>query len=234
MSEAIDRLMESASQALADMDYLTCEANCLEALAQARADNDWSYYARILLPLQEARRQRRMIAAEGRVRLGSAMLDGSPETWLQQIDTGCIALTRPHTPEDAARLRKLARDQRFYVEVLYADNTSDEPRWTLQSTANISAEKAMPAPRRDWVEKWLSNLDQQKMDQATTGSATPSDWFLDAAEALGDAAMAGLNEESGLRSQLAYLESCLEIVTDHEILHQRLGKLARELQRSEG
>jgi len=66
----LDALMEDASRALAEMDYLTCESLCLKALAAAREDGNWAYYKRILLPLQEVRRQRRMIAADGDVVLG--------------------------------------------------------------------------------------------------------------------------------------------------------------------
>lgn len=55
----LDTLMENASLALAKTDYTTCETLCLQALAQARKDQDWDTYLRILRPLQEARRWRR-------------------------------------------------------------------------------------------------------------------------------------------------------------------------------
>ena len=76
MTETIPELMERASVALVDMDYLQCEALCLKALALARAAADWAAYARIVLPLQEARRQRRMIALDGRVGVWVDGLDG--------------------------------------------------------------------------------------------------------------------------------------------------------------
>ncbi len=55
----LDTLMEDASLALAKTDYTTCETLCLQALAQARKNQDWDTYLRILRPLQEARRWRR-------------------------------------------------------------------------------------------------------------------------------------------------------------------------------
>ena len=116
----LDAMMEAASQALARMDYLVCESHCLDALAIARQRQDWPYYARILMPLQEARRQRRMIAAEGVIRLGTANLDGDPSAWLEQMRVGptqaeiagCIVLTQPHGADDARRLAQTVRQQR--------------------------------------------------------------------------------------------------------------------------
>ena len=53
----LNPIMEAASKSLAQMDYLACEDGCLRALLFAREQRDWPYYARILLPLQEARRR---------------------------------------------------------------------------------------------------------------------------------------------------------------------------------
>src|SRR5690606_17570305 len=91
MSSTLDDIMERASRSLAAMDYLTCERLCVEALAAARRAQDWSYYARILLPLQEARRQRRLIAADGWVRLGTSDLEGPHHDWSGVFEAGCVA-----------------------------------------------------------------------------------------------------------------------------------------------
>ena len=65
MPNDLNTTMEHASAALQSMDYAACEAGCLTALAMAGNARRWSDYARILLPLQESRRQRRMIAVDG-------------------------------------------------------------------------------------------------------------------------------------------------------------------------
>ncbi|MHC4996015.1 MAG: hypothetical protein ACYTGQ_13285, partial [Planctomycetota bacterium] len=70
----IDTLMEEASEALAHTDYFRCEKRCLQALALARDDNDYERYARILLPLQEARRLRRQAAADAGTYILTAVL----------------------------------------------------------------------------------------------------------------------------------------------------------------
>jgi hypothetical protein len=75
---SIDSLMQQAIDALTRMQYLACETLCLRALAAASELGSWDSYARILLPLQESRRQRRLIAADGAIRLGAADIDTQP------------------------------------------------------------------------------------------------------------------------------------------------------------
>ncbi len=60
----IDELMERASLALARTDYFGAERTCLRAIARAVAASDWERAARMCLPLQEARRQKRMLAID--------------------------------------------------------------------------------------------------------------------------------------------------------------------------
>jgi len=117
----IDTLMERASQALIDTDYLTCERLSLEALDLARKANDFERIARILLPLQEARRQRRQIAEDA-----GTFVFGQPRQTPQQMldahDTGCLLLiSPPYEQQDADALRKIARERGAMVEVLCLD-----------------------------------------------------------------------------------------------------------------
>ena len=69
MTATLDDQMETASQALAELDYARCEALCVKALEQARKQSDWVMYQRVLLPLQEARRQHQRDDCLGRHRL---------------------------------------------------------------------------------------------------------------------------------------------------------------------
>jgi len=217
--------MERASEALAHMDYLTAEVQCLEALRTARATQRWSYYARILLPLQEVRRQRRMIAAEGMIRLGAAALEGDVADWLETLDAGCIVLTHPHTAEDADALEHAARQRRQYVEVLFADNAPDADPWVLRPFNGGDVRCEVSAPPRAWRDRWLDPGE----NVAPTGGATPADWFIDATEALGDAALTRVTAPLGDARRIEQLERMLHVVTDHEILHQRLGDAARAM-----
>ncbi len=225
---SLDLIMESASDALARMDYLTCESLCEQALALARAGDNWAYSGRILLPLQEARRQRRMIAAEATIRLGTANLAGDPENWLSQLEAGCVVVTHPHGRQEAARLHQAARKQRLWIEVLFADSRTDEAMWTVRTFTGPDVSCRMTAPRPEWRNVWLARETKPvgtKKSSLSPG-ATPGDWFLDAAEKLGDAMMAAA-DAGPPRQRIEALEQCLLALPSHELLHQRLGDAVR-------
>jgi len=235
----LDSIMERASEALADMRYLACADHCLRALALARHHGDWAYYARILLPLQETRRQRRMIAAEGVTRLGTAGLQEPPESWLRRMGAGCIVVTGPHEAREAVALRRVARERGQYIEVLFADNPATDGRWTLLASVGTQPIKlTVVAPRSAWIDQWLAPTDavpdrlptqSDSGDAIELGSETPVDWFLDACEALGGAALATVKAPLGDPQRIEQLERCLEAVPDHEIIHQALGDAARAM-----
>jgi hypothetical protein len=224
----LDAIMQQASEALVRGQYLACETLCLQALAEARQRGDWAYYARILLPLQEARRQRRIIASEGTIRLGTADLIGGVEQWLSMFDAGCIAVTHPHAVEQAHTLAQLARKQHRYVEVLFVDSDAAEDRWVVRTFAAPSAICEMNAPVAPWLNRWIS-WPSDDVKASPLPPATPADWFLDACEALGDAVLAKADKVADLRQRVDLLEAALHVVPDHELLHQRLGDTARAM-----
>ena len=124
LSHSMDGLMEEASDALSRMAYQRCETLCLEALTLARDAENWRYYARILMPLQEARRQRRMIAADGAMRLGTADVDAAAgdqwiTQWLDENPAGCVAISEPVSRAAAQAMCERCREAQQYVEVLY-------------------------------------------------------------------------------------------------------------------
>jgi hypothetical protein len=90
-------------------------------VALARQANDFERVSRILLPLQEARRQRRQIAEDA----GTFVLTAPKQTRQQILDThptGCLLLTSPpYDQADADALRAAARDRGAMVEVLCLD-----------------------------------------------------------------------------------------------------------------
>lgn len=247
MPESLDNTMEEASVALARMDYLECEELCQRSLVTAFHASDWGYFASILLPLQEARRQRRMIAAEGVIRLGSVDVAESSAAMLRRMPAGCIVLTHPHTSADAVMLVTLARQQRRHVEVLFADNPRSSGRWVLSwPTPSIRVE--INAPPAEWVGRWITpetkaapagaaptlHPVRKPLPKPTSPAQSPADWFLDACEAMGDAALAGIDADKSLspRGRLERLWHALLAVTDHERLHQALAAAARDLRRA--
>jgi len=224
MTATLDQIMETASEALVKMDYLKCESLCLQALGAARERGDWNYYARILLPLQEARRQRRIIAAEGEVRLGTTELDADLRRRLVTLSAGSVVLTRPCAAEEAHAMMEHLRSQQAYVEVLFADNEASDSTWVLRSFAGPVVSCVVKSPPKEWINRWLAPGDVA----ATPGGKTPGDWVIDATESLGDAALKHADNTKGA-ARVEALEACLKVVTDHEIIHQRLAEAARQL-----
>ncbi|MCC7409793.1 MAG: hypothetical protein IT442_17135 [Phycisphaeraceae bacterium] len=219
----LNKLMESASVALARMDYLAAERMCLEALSAARDQRLWSDYARILLPLQECRRQRRIIAADGPIRLGTSDLTpiSDPVAPMQGRSAGCILLTEPFTAEHALALHRHALEHRLHVEVLLARRATDPARWRIESFHATKVHVDLPGPPGRMPDRWL--------DVADADRAQAAGYFLAAAEALGDAAISAVGSPPGTSRRLADLERCLDVVLDHEILHQRLWDAAHAL-----
>lgn len=237
---AIDTLMERASQALVRMDYLACESDCLAALGKAKEANQWMLYARILLPLQESRRQRRITAAEGWVMLGCDSTQAALDIITSQ-GPGCVVLTHPITQAQAKDFASNLLQRKLFVALLYANNHSVDQTWVITALDGPAVSVATDAPPANWIGNVLdqnntppaapsqSNGDS-KANAPTKGIAPqPSDWFIDATEKLGDAAIAWVSAPLGTRERVEQLEACLGVVSDHEFLHQRLADAARAL-----
>ncbi|MEM9753387.1 MAG: hypothetical protein AAF916_08375 [Planctomycetota bacterium] len=213
-------MMQDASERLVEMAYLACEAACLEALAVARAQGDWRLYARIVMPLQEARRQRRMIAADAVVQLGSA--EG-----YEPVAAGCVVLTHPDHEERALATLDAARRDGGHVEVLFADNPADAARWTLRSFEGPEVSVEIDAPLEA-----LRNAPLHPDETNGTG-VTPRHWFVAASEALGDAALSRVDAVLGSVERVEQLETFITACGDHELLHQALFDAAHAVAKAQ-
>lgn len=221
MPAALDNLMETASQALAELNYAQCESLCLDALGQARDQQDWVMYQRVLLPLQEARRQRRQAALDGPILLGTPKRHDDQAQLLGDAEQGCVVLTWPYTASDAEALSELLSSQPQPIELLFADNAADSPTWRITSVNGPGLSIDLPAPKTDWRGQWI--------DPSKVTPPTPAHWFMQASEALGNAALAAIEVQPGSLDYLQALEQALACVDDHEILHQRLAAAAKSL-----
>lgn len=221
MAATLDDVMETASQALAQMHYARCEALCVEALGKARDAAQWVMYQRILLPLQEARRQRRQSALDGPILLGTHAKDDASSQRLEGMTQGCIVLTWPYTASDAKAFHEKLHESSSPVELLFADNPAGATNWRITSMAGPGLSIDLPAPKPEWVGQWV--------DPSAIAPPTPAHWFMQASEALGNAALATIQAQPGTLDYLSALEDALACVDDHEILHQRLAAAAKTL-----
>lgn len=215
MTIALDDIMEQASQKLAEMDYFASEVLCLQGLEIARKSENWTGYARVLLPLQECRRQRRMIAADTAVQLGTNACWNDPAA-------GCVAVTHPLDSGIARKIIDESRRDRRHIEVLWCDNATDAKDWVVKTVAGPEVVCRVPAPPAECVNQKLVPGEDQ-------AGAAAAHWFIAASEALGDAALAQVDAPVGSQQRLEQLEAMVAAVSDHELLHQALSEAARAL-----
>ena len=106
------------------MDYLRAEATLAEAEGHAWRARDWDTLARLYMPLQEARRQRRLRCGEGTVVLD--LLSQGPD---DRVDGRRVVENYPHgqllvagwgSIEPAVAVRALQREHGLFVETFLA------------------------------------------------------------------------------------------------------------------
>jgi hypothetical protein len=122
--DALQALCESGQEALMRMDYLRAEAALVEAEAHAWASRDWDTLARLYMPLQEARRQRRLRCGEGTVALDLVAegpddrLDG--RRVVENFPHGQLLVAGWGSIEPARQVRSLQAEHQLFVETFLA------------------------------------------------------------------------------------------------------------------
>ena len=218
----IDRLMERASRALEGTRYFEAERLCRDALGKAYAAADFERMARITLPLQEARRQKRQLAVDsGRVVVLSE--SDMMMAMVQDILPGCYLFQPPLIGLDARNFREEADGRGVPTFVLCREPMTREGKWPLvavgQGSVRARVDPAVPLSR---IEKGITK-------DGYIGDPPPeASWFEYAAEALGDAAIAKLKFDEPASWRVDDLIAILTAHPDHEKLHQRLEEACRQ------
>jgi len=203
---SIDDLMEQASQALLDTDYFKVETLCTKAVSKARRARDFERLSRIILPLQEARRQRRHEAFDtGHRQVLSKLAD------LKKVHPAGVYLLRPPIIGIESRIvRETAFRKKVPIAVLVREPTTAAGMWPLALTVpERSIRIQVPAPESD--------------ENAPPTAA----WFMASIEALGDAAIASLNPKDPAQWRVDDLLEFIDALPEHEKLHQRLAAECR-------
>ncbi len=128
-AEKIDQLMERASAALATGAYFECETLTSEALELAHLAKDWDRMARILMPLEEARRQKRLTAADtGKIH----RIDSVDELLaMDSIESGCWLLEPLIVGAHGREFRARADAQGVAVIVIVREPETQLGDWPL-------------------------------------------------------------------------------------------------------
>jgi hypothetical protein len=200
----VDVLMERASGALAKSKYFECERLAVEALGLAHAAHDYERMARILLPLQEARRNRRLAAIDvGRV----TVLDEMPPEG-ECVGPGCYLLQPPLVGADGRELRERALAAEIPILVVAREPKTRLGLWPIVMIGPVTVRDRVHPPKHE-----------NKADLA---------WFVAATEALGDTAIADVEPDLPAVERVVALLDRLHTVVDHEKLHQALMEACHE------
>lgn len=200
--DRIDELMDRASEALAATGYFEAERECVRAMDLALRTADFERLARLVLPLQEARRQIRLAAADS----GRAGVIRSREELAGHPLTGLFVLEPPLTARDAWEQRQRSRESS--CASVYLAMTPDG--------RGVSA----------WGPRGEIRAALPGDGPPTPGTSEFEAWFLSALEALSRAAVRGA--VGAPLERVRSLAAALEAHPEDEAAHQALGAAARE------
>lgn len=244
----IDGLMERASAALVARAYFQCERLCVDALNVAHHARDYERMARVLLPLQEARRQKRQLAVDaGRVVVvdGDLPLPGD-------LKPGCYLVRPPRVGLDGQMLRESLDGAEIAGLVVTREpttRTGQTPvvalgpvtvRVRLDPTPELMARSSSRGKRASGAKIATKIASKATASGGAAGAAgasssAPGDeplptsaWFEHAMEALGDAAIAQVDDSRSVWTKVDELMLRLTTVPDHELLHQVLASACRD------
>ena len=225
------------------MDYLAAEAMLARAEAQAWANRDFDTLARLYMPLQEARRQRRQRCGDGVVALD--LLASGPE---DAVDGRRVVENYPHgqllvagwgTTQPAQEVRRLQAEHGLYVETfLGAVYPVGDARVAVIAPLD---DVALPDLRPDTLDHLIARLpphcivlSEHELPKGTrkgtwqTYAEVMAMWerlhapFLAAADAERDP----LRRIEGYRKVIRVDYAC-------ELAHQRLSQVAHDLAREQ-
>ncbi len=203
-STSVTSLMTKAQQALARNHWFEAERMCTRALDMARGEGDFNLMARIVLPLQEARRQRMQLALDSK----KIVIVDEPSVEERKIEVKCYLVQPPLVGADARRMRLLALEREIPAMFLCR-----EPKTQLGLCPVVAIGQVTVRTRIDPPKKW------DKPDLA---------WYVAACEQLGDAAIETLDRTAEPARQVDALLERLDAIPDHEKLHQVFAEVCKE------
>jgi len=207
---SIDQLMEAASSALTAGDYLTCEGLADDALHEAWKHQQYDVLARITLPLQEARRQRRLQAEEAGKIMHVDHADALPGVEGAAVEIGFYLVNPPGVAADARMIRRAAFERRVPVVAFALEPVT---QMGLQPVAVVG-----PCAVRAKVKP------PNRMSLA---------WCLEAIDALTESALMQVDTTRPLTKQVDVLLDLLDALPESEKLHQVLAQTAKAAHRQD-
>lgn len=219
----VDELMEQASAALLAADYFETEKLALKALLAARKAGDFERMGRVILPLQEARRQRRHEAADSGLRMILTAMPAGKKDLLP----GLYLVQPPLVGMNARTIRQTADAARTPVVVVCREPMTKAGLWPVVAVGGGSLMASQPLRTRITPPPGVTPR-ETGMTRDSVSEAPPVEWFLATNEALGDAAIAAVKPGDPPAWRVDDLLEALDALPDHEKLHQALAAACRE------
>ena len=208
-ADNIDRLMDKAGAALAKGDYFDCETLACEAMELSHASRDWDRLARLLMPLEEARRAKRLEAADTGNIFRIDSVDALQE--MTAIEPGCWLLEPLIVGAHGREFRAMADSQRVPVLCIVREPETQLGAWPLAMLGPIVVRTQVTPPE---------------------GDEPDVPWFLAAAEAMGDEAIESVPADLDPEVRVNKLMERLMTLRDHDELHQAVAQAARDALRA--
>ena len=220
-------LCERGQQLLMRTDYLAAERALVQADALATRLEDFDTLARLYMPLQEARRQRRQLAGEGIVRLDLVATSASdisidPEAIVSKYPRGQLLVAAWESIQPAIRVRELAWQRNLYLDTFLAA--------TYRKADGTAIVRIVPESSASDAMSITFDLDQlprgERAGSSQTYAATMELWerlhrpYLEAADA-------GVNPERKIEGY----RRTIEVDYACELAHQKLSAVAQQISR---
>lgn len=232
----IDALMEQAQQALVARRYFECESVSASALRKAHSVLDYDRMARILMPLQEARRQKRDMAIDA-MRVAMVGAVGAELPAPDAISAGCYLVCPPRVGVDGRALREAADGREVATLVLVREPTSRDGLWPIVAVGPVTVRaKVQPPELVNAAELEVGKGGPKKRGGKKAAATMTAEgpmvphprWFIEASERLGDGAIEAVDPGLPAHVRVDMLLERLEALPDHEKLHQALGTACRQ------
>lgn len=200
--ERIDERMERASAALQRARYFECELLAADALRLAHAEHDYQRMARILHPLQECRRQRRLAALDENTII--ILEEPIPLTELA-LEPGCWLVCPPLVGMDGANLRERSLAEQTPMLIVTREPATRSGAWPLVAVGPRIVRIKAKAPTE----------------------LSPA-WFIDAIEALSEEALSTIDASLPAWERVDDLMDALMTIPESETIHQALERACHE------
>ncbi|MEE2895213.1 MAG: hypothetical protein VX726_05660 [Planctomycetota bacterium] len=202
----IESKLDAAEKAMKSSSWFLAEREALAALDAAISAGIHDLAADATLPLQEARRQRTILAIDASD--GVPKIVEAVEQELETVEPGVHLLVPHAVAADARRMRVAAQQTEVPLLAVCREPDTRMGEVPIVAIGEVTVRAYVAPPENP--------------------EAPGLDWVLAAHDALGDAAIARIDPAIDGTQKIEALRNALESVPEHERLHQALAAALRE------